>query len=218
MKNIAVRALTIVMLLGAAGLFLSNARRPEPPLARTPLATFPMNIGDWNAVNAAPFDKDVLKVLGVDEYVTRVYYNPQRAAVGLYIGFYASQRQGDTIHSPMNCLPGAGWEPVSRGEVQIPNADGAGRNITINRYIVQKGLDRQLVLYWYQGRGRVVANEYMSRALLIRDAMFSNRTDGSLVRVIAPIRSGDDAEGSSADALAQTFVRSMFPMLGSYLP
>jgi EpsI family protein len=118
----------------------------------------------------------------------------------------------------MNCLPGSGWEPVSRGYVQIANADGAGRNITINRYIVQKGLDRQLVLYWYQGRGRVVANEYMSRALLIRDAMFSNRTDGSLVRVIAPIRSADAADERSADDLAQAFVRSMFPMLGSYLP
>ena len=141
-------------------------------VARTTFATFPMTIGPWRAVVDPPLEKDILEVLGVDDYLSRVYYQPNGAAVGLYMGFYDSQRQGDTIHSPLNCLPGAGWEPVSEGRLQDHhNADGAGRDITVNRYVVQKGLDRQLVLYWYQGHGRVVASEYWSKAYLIHDAI-----------------------------------------------
>jgi len=134
------------------------------------------------------------------------------------MGYYGSQRQGDTIHSPLNCLPGAGWTPVSQGQLAIANADGAGRDIIVNRYIVQKGLERQLVLYWYQSHGRVVASEYWSRAFLINDAIRLNRTDGSLVRVIAPIAVDADDSGAAAQDLAEEFVRVLFPQLPSYLP
>ena len=129
---------------------------------------------------------------------------------------YGSQRQGDTIHSPLNCLPGAGWEPLSEGRTTIANAGGPGVDIEVNRYVVQKGLDRQLVLYWYQSHGRVVASEYTSRLLLIHDAIRMNRTDGSMVRVIAPIAVGSD--GAAAEALATEFVRSLFPRLAGYIP
>jgi EpsI family protein len=165
-----------------------------------------------------PLNEELLKVLGVDDYLSRVYYRSNSEAVGLYLGFYGSQRQGDTIHSPANCLPGAGWEPISEGRLQISDVDGAGRSILVNRYVIQKGLDRNLVLYWYQGRGRVVANEYLSRAFLIRDAMVANRTDGSLVRVLVPIAAGVENDIDRAETLAQQFVRTIFPTLGAYLP
>jgi EpsI family protein len=206
------------MLLGGTTVFLANARKTEIAVARSTFATFPMQIGSWRAVVDPPLEESILKVLGVDDYMSRAYYQPNGAGVGLYMGFYGSQRQGDTIHSPMNCLPGAGWEPVSEGQLQIANVDGAGRNITVNRYVIQKGLDRTLVLYWYHGRGRVVASEYWSKAFLIRDAIVTNRTDGSLVRVIVPLATGDDSALGPAEALAQEFVRSIFPSLGSYLP
>jgi EpsI family protein len=134
------------------------------------------------------------------------------------MGYYGSQRQGDTIHSPQNCLPGAGWEPVSEGRLTLPNVDGAGREVTINRYVIQKGLDQTVVLYWYHGRGRVVANEYLSRALLIRDALVTNRTNGSLVRVIVPVLRKDAGNLAPAESLAEEFVRAIFPSLDSYLP
>lgn len=218
MKTVFARAAAICVLLGMAALFLSNARKPEPPLTRTSLTQFPKAIDGWNGVDLEPFEKSILDVLGVDEYLSRAYYRADGAGVGLYLGFYESQRQGDTIHSPMNCLPGAGWEPVSEGRIQMDNVDGAGRAITINRYIVQKGLDRNVVLYWYHGRGRVVASEYVSRALLIRDAMLTNRTNGSLVRVLAPVDGNDDAHVLAAENVAKDFVRSMFPKLDPYLP
>lgn len=211
------RAIALCLLLVATSVFLASAREAEVVVSRTTFDTFPMNIGAWKAINDPPMEEEVLKVLGVDDYLSRIYYKPDGAAVGLYMGFYASQRQGDTIHSPLNCLPGAGWEPVSQGRLQIANADGRGRDITVNRYVVQKGLDRQLVLYWYQSHGRVVASEYTSKAYLIHDAVRMNRTDGSMVRVIAPIKVGATDE-SAAERLAEDFVRVIFPMLPAYLP
>ena len=218
MKAAFTRAAMLCVLLAATSVFLSNARKPEAPLARTPFAQFPMNIGTWRAVVDPPMEKEILAVLGVDDYLSRVYYKPNVAGAGLYLGYYGSQRQGDTIHSPQNCLPGAGWEPVSEGRLQMSNVDGAGRDITINRYVIQKGLDQNVVLYWYHGRGRVIANEYWSRAMLIRDALVTNRTNGSLVRVIVPVLRKDQGNQAPAEALAQEFVRAIFPSLDSYLP
>jgi EpsI family protein len=218
MKAAYTRAAMLCVLLAAASVFLSNARKPEAPLTRTSFSEFPMSIGSWRAVVDPPLDKEILDVLGVDDYLSRVYYKPNATGAGLYMGYYASQRQGDTIHSPQNCLPGAGWEPVSEGQLLLSNVDGAGRDITINRYVIQKGLDRNVVLYWYHGRGRVVANEYWSRALLIRDALVTNRTNGSLVRVIVPVQRKDGGDLAPAETLAQEFVRAIFPSLDSYLP
>ena len=217
MSSVLTRSVTICLLLAGASLFLSNARKPETPLARTKLAQFPMTLDGWQAVVDPPLDKDVLRVLGVDDYLSRAYYRDNKA-IGLYLGFYESQRQGDTIHSPLNCIPGSGWEPISEGRLDIANVDGKGRNVRINRYLIQKGLDRQLVLYWYHGRGRVVADEYVSRALLVKDAIFTNRTNGSLARVIVPLPVGGQEYVDAAEALGQTFVRTIFPLLDSYLP
>ena len=217
MKNVIARAAVLCVMFGATTVVLANARGAETKAARTAFDSFPMSIAGWQATVDPPMEESILKVLGVDDYLSRIYYRPG-AAVGLYMGYYGSQRQGDTIHSPLNCLPGAGWEPVKQGRLTIANADGAGRDITVNRYIVQKGIDRQLVLYWYQSHGRVVASEYWSKAYLINDAIRLNRTDGSMVRVIAPIPVGAQDEGAAAEKLAEEFVRVIFPLLPAYLP
>lgn len=219
MKHALVRAAMLCLMIGATSIFLANARRSEAPIARPGFDSFPMTLQSWRAIVDPPLEKEILDVLGVDDYLSRIYYVDNGAkAVGLYMGYYNSQRQGDTIHSPLNCLPGAGWEPVQEGRMTIANADGAGRDITVNRYVVQKGLDRQLVLYWYQSRGRVVASEYWSKFFLIHDAIRTNRTDGALVRVIAPIAHSAEDHGAAAEKLAEDFVRVLFPTLPSYLP
>jgi EpsI family protein len=218
MKNTLTRAAVLCLMMGATTLFLATARKSEVADSRTTFAAFPMTVGDWRATVDPPLSEDILKVLGVDDYLSRVYRRADGAAVGLYMGFYGSQRQGDTIHSPLNCLPGAGWEPVKEGRLTLSNIDGAGRDITVNRYVVQKGLERQLVLYWYQSHGRVVASEYTSKLMLINDAIRINRTDGSLVRVIAPIPTNAQDAGAAAEKLAESFVRELFPQLPSYLP
>lgn len=218
MSGILTRAIAVCALLGATTVFLANARRAEVAVSRTAFDTFPRDIGRWQSIVDPPMDEAVLKVLGVDDYLSRVYYTRDGAVAGLYMGFYGSQRQGDTIHSPLNCLPGAGWQPVSQGRLHIANADGQGRDVTVNRYIVQKGLERQLVLYWYQSHGRVVASEYTSKLYLIHDAIRLNRTDGSMVRVIAPIKVDATDNGASAERVAEDFVRAIFPLLPAYLP
>lgn len=218
MNQMLTRAAVLCLMLAATTVFLANARRSELPVSRTVFDSFPMTLGAWSATVDPPLEDDILKVLGVDDYLSRVYYRPEGAAVGLFMGFYGSQRQGDTIHSPLNCLPGAGWEPVEQGRLLISNIDGAGRDVTVNRYIVRKGLDRQLVLYWYQSHGRVTASEYWSKLHLINDAIRINRTDGALVRVIAPIRTDATDNGAAAERLAEDFVRVIFPALPPYLP
>jgi EpsI family protein len=216
MNGTLVRALALFGCLAATAFFMANARESEVPIGRTVFASFPMTLDGWRAVNDPPMEPEILKVLGVDDYLSRAYYKPDGSVIGLYMGYYGSQRQGDTIHSPLNCLPGAGWEAVSEGRTTIANAGGPGVDITVNRYVVQKGLERQMVLYWYQSHGRVVASEYTSRLLLIHDAIRLNRTDGSMVRVISPIAVGTD--GAAAEALATEFVRSIFPRLPEYIP
>jgi EpsI family protein len=223
------RALIVLSLMVAAAVYTSRAGAAEEVAVRAPLAALPLEVGGWHGRDSAPFADDVVAQLGVDDYVNRHYARPARSApldtswdgrtglagppatISLYAGYYASQRQGDTIHSPQNCLPGAGWHPVASGRMDL---DAAGRVLRVNRYVIQKGLDRQVVLYWYQGRGRVVASEYANKALLMLDAARLNRTGGGLVRVMTPVVTTAEA---ATDELA-AFVTALFPHLERHLP
>src|SRR5262249_3694361 len=142
-------------------------------------------------------------------------------AVDLYVGFYQSQRQGSTMHSPLNCLPGAGWNPIDRSRRTVSVATqkpGTSRAIEINKIIIEKQTDRQMVVYWYQAHGRVVASEYWGKIYTVWDAMRMNRTDGSLVRVITPISGSDAAAEQAAEQVSVQFVQSIFPLLSRQLP
>jgi EpsI family protein len=205
------RMLVVAAMLAGTGLVAARAGSADAPTHREPLAALPLHFDGWDGRDAAPFADDVVAQLGVDDHIHRVYAGPDGSPVGLYVGYYATQRQGDTIHSPQNCLPGAGWRPVSAGSLELSSGSGV---IRVNRYVIEKGLDRQVVLYWYQGRGRVVANEYKNKALLMWDAARFNRTNGGLVRVIAPVT------GSVADASASAgrFATALLPYLKVHLP
>ena len=158
-----------------------------------------MQLGDWTSVQEPPLTKRELEVLGVSDYVTRAYFAPQRTGVGLYIGYWQSQRQGSSIHSPQNCLPGAGWEPVSQSIISFADPRTPDTPYQANRYVVQKGNDRILVLYWFQSHGRIVASEYWSKFYLVTDAMRLDRSDGAIVRLTAPIAgSGPGGRGARA--------------------
>lgn len=206
---IARTAVVIAMLLGAAA-FGARAAGSEMSVPRESLTTLPYEIGDWRGREATPFTGDVVAQLGVDDYIHRTYLADGGQPIGLYAGYYGSQRQGDTIHSPQNCLPGAGWRPV---ESSIIGIDVNGRSLPVNRYVIQKGLDKQVVLYWYQGRGRVVANEFKNKALLMWDAATLRRTNGGLVRVIVPQTPAGDA---TRDAVA--FATALIPRLERLMP
>lgn len=214
------RILVLTVCFSLSAVFIAKASKTEQVPPRDSLAHFPMTTGAWTGRDGTPFEPDILRVLGVDEYLNRIY-QANRAVAGLYIGYYESQRQGDTIHSPLNCLPGAGWEPLSKTYLSIPVRTEPGqpeRAITVNRYVIQKGLERQVVLYWYQSHGRVIANEYRSKVFMVYDAVRLNRTDAALVRVVSPLSSGGPEAEAEASANAIEFVKTIFPLLDNYLP
>jgi EpsI family protein len=196
--------------------FAVRAMRPELVPLRQSLKNIPSRIERWSARDLPPLTNDILAVLGVDEYIDRIYFAPKEPYVSLYIGYYQSQREGDTIHSPMNCLPGSGWEPLSTGTAQIA-IPGRAAPLTINRYVIQKGLEKQVVLYWYQSHGRVIASEYASKFFMVYDAIRMNRSDAALVRVTSPIHPSENGD-AAAERRATEFVQTLFPQLDTYLP
>jgi EpsI family protein len=212
------RAVVLFACLLLATVAVARANRREVPPARAALSAFPWQVGAWRGVALPPFTPSVLGVLGLNDYLTRDYIAPDRSGVNLYIGYWESQRQGDTIHSPLNCLPGAGWEPLSQAIISVPDSRSAsGGSLPVNRVVIQKGLDRQVVFYWYQSHGRIIASEYASRFHLVVDAVRLNRTDGAIVRVVAPI-AGDspDAEQKAQDE-GFRFISVLLPQLAPYL-
>ena len=213
----------LAVLFVATGTFLARAEKAEPIPIKQPLNRLPLVMAGWTGRDEAPFSPQILSVLGVDEYVIRLYHGSSPATpsgpVGLYVGYYQSQRQGDTIHSPLNCLPGAGWIPVEQGRqaLRVPTAHGP-KAIEVNHVVIEKGLDRQLVLYWYQSHDRVIASEYWGKIYMVIDAIRENRTDAALVRVTAPIRDRTPGALAEAEQSASSFVQTLFPALERHLP
>lgn len=186
-----------VLLAGTVGMgFLSHGEATPP--AR-PMNEFPREIGSYKTVAEVPFDQNTLQVLGVTDYLNRGYFSPSEGELGLYIGYFRTQRTGAAIHSPKNCLPGAGWQP-SVSQIYPLSLDD-GRKVPVNLYVIRKGLDEEIVVYWYQSHGRVVASEYWGKFYMVYDAMRLNRTDAALVRITAPVGNGDE-DSARTQALA----------------
>jgi EpsI family protein len=212
-RGMTVRLCIVAIVLVGGAALLHAMSHGEDVVARQPLRDLPYSIGGWKG-QEQPLEERIVKAVGVTDYTNRLYVNQKSEPVELYIGYYASQRTGDTIHSPKNCLPGAGWDPIRSDytTIQLTN----GQRIVVNEYVIAQGLDKQLVFYWYQGRGRVVASEYWGKFWMISDAITRNRTDGALVRIITPITSAQDF--SKAHAQLVEFTQDLFPHLSEFIP
>ncbi len=212
LKSTPARVLTAILLLQMAG-FFAVSRREAVPLAR-PLSDLPSQLGAWTMVQDSQVEQEVMDVLKADDVLSRVYADPaHRRGASLFVAYFKSQRTGQTPHSPKNCLPGAGWSPSESDVVAIPIP---GREpIEVNRYVVAKGDDKSVVLYWYQSRDRVVASEYRAKFYLVADAIRYNRTDTALVRVIVPVSGNDSA---TATTTAEDFVKAFFMPLRRQMP
>jgi EpsI family protein len=212
------RALVLSAFLLTGSAYLSTASRPEQYPIRQALEFLPLRLGLWKGEDTPPIDERTLKVLGVDDYVNRVYTSPS-GQVYLYIGYYESQREGDSIHSPRNCLPAAGWNPVANGILEIPvSSSGNLSSIRVNRIVILNGTDKEVVLYWYQSHGRTVASEYWAKIYTVVDALRTNRTDAALVRVICPANDMSDQAEQAAERNALSFAQTLFPLIPRYLP
>jgi len=210
-KSGAVRLASVLLIAQAALLYSSI--RPEAVPASKALADFPRAIGGWQLWKEGVVEPEIQEVLKADDLLNRLYLNPQTGVANLFIAAFRSQRNGKAPHSPKNCLPGSGWTQVNAAE--IPIDVGAAKPIVVNRYEVQRGEDRSLVLYWYQSRDRVVANEFAAKYWVIADAIRLNRTDTALVRVIVGITNHDSG---AAERIATAFTQAFYPSIRSFLP
>jgi len=213
------RIAIVSIVLAAAAIAVARAERQEETPLRASFTGFPMQIGEWRGAVRPPLTEKVLAVLGLDDYMVRLYRRGEKDYADLYVGYWKSQRQGDTMHSPQNCLPGAGWEPVSQSLLTMPDPRNPnGPPLSLNRILIQKGIERQLVLYWYQGRGRVIGSEYMSKLYLMWDAAWKNRTDAAIVRIVVPVNGTSKAAEEDGEKAALAFVAGLLPALNSFLP
>jgi EpsI family protein len=201
-------------LLIQAGLFYATSRAEDVPTVR-PLREFPIAIGPWVMTKEGYIDEETAKVLAADDTLTRVYGRAGAVVQpSLFVAYFSTQRTGKAPHSPKNCLPGSGWEP-SREDFLNVEVPGAPQPIEVNRYVVAKGENQSVVLYWYQSRDRVIASEYEAKFWTVADAIRQNRTDTALVRVVVPILGGDE---DKAQQVAVEFVQAFFQPLRTYLP
>jgi EpsI family protein len=189
-------------------------RAGEASVVRRSLKEMPSQVGPWRQVGADQrFDQQTESVLRADDYLSRTYQLPDGLAASFYVGYYATQRTGATYHSPLNCLPGSGWEMNEPASVTITPADGSP-SFEANRYIIQNGDDKQLLIYWYQGRGRKLASEYWGKIYTVIDSIRRRRSDGAMVRVMVPVgRSEEQALKAATDLAAQ-----ISPVLPGFIP
>ena len=202
-----------LLLAGTALLLHFRGNRDVIP-ASEPLSQVPRTIAGRTGSDLS-IDQETLDVLGVGDFLLRDYTRGgQSLPIGLLIAYYPTQRTGVTMHSPKHCLPGSGWVFESSQYVDLNDANGKSHQV--GEYVIADADNRQFVIYWFQEHGRSIANEYLARVYLVKEAMQLNRTDGALVRVITPI--GANEGTSAARARAEAFTAQLFPMLPRFVP
>lgn len=202
-----------VLLLAAIAAFYGRPAERRVDLA-APLSTLAPTLPGWQMVREGAVDDETEAVLRADQTLVRDYVNTGSAErANLYIAFFRSQTAGVAPHSPKNCLPGSGWV-ASQSDIMHIRVPGAEDPIPVNRYIVNKGDARALVLYWYQTHNRVVASEYLAKLFLVYDSIRLHRSDTSLVRVIVPITGSEAQATQTAESLIARFyepIRKLLP-------
>ena len=208
------RVLTAVLLLeGAAFYAVASRAESAPPVG--PLGLFPHALDGWTVARDVPIEQEVQDVLRADDTLNRVYVNSSQTDYAfLFIAYFKTQRYGQAPHSPKNCLPGSGWEPVETGRQTI-DVPGWNAPIVTNRYVVEHGDDKSVVLYWYQTHNRIIASEYWAKFWLVVDSIRYRRSDTSLVKIVVPVH---DNNVGAATATGVRFIQAMFPSLLKQLP
>jgi len=182
-----------------------------------PLSSLPLSLGTWRALGPdQTLDRRTLEILRPQSYLLRNYMDPYGRLCALFVAYFGLQTEGQMIHSPRHCLPGAGWQIISRRRVAVPA--GKGRHYTVNHLVLANELDRLSVLYWYQGRGKVEADEYRDRLSLMIDGILHDRSDGALVRLTMVLNPRDSELLKRQIELAAALIPALdalMPPLGS---
>jgi EpsI family protein len=210
---------TILFVLLLTGGLVVNAWEylGEARVERKQLKDFPKQIGVWEQTGGdEQFNKETLAVLRASDYLLRSYRNADGRVVNFYAGYYASQRDGATYHSPLNCLPGSGWVMSEPGRITItPKGRPA---FVVNKYLIQNGDHKELLVYWYQGRGRSVASEYWGKVYTVVDSVRMRRSDGAMVRITTTVNGSDAAAVQAAIDLAASLAADSSTILPEFIP
>ena len=203
MKSSSRFGVLLVLIVVMGGLVNAWAYLGEAHVDRKELKNFPQTVGVWQKTgNDQILDNETLKVLKASDYLLRDFRKPNGPAANLYVGYYASQRSGATYHSPLKCLPGSGWILSKPGKAMVSLPDGS--SFAANKYVIQNGDYKSMMVYWYQGRGRNVASEYWGKVYTVFDSVRLRRSDGAMVRVTVPIRDSEAAAEHTAIEFAST--------------
>jgi EpsI family protein len=187
------RCVCLAVLMATAGVARTQLQAVEPA-AEAHLERLSLSLQDWSGRDGPPFESSVIALLRPDSYINRVYTH-RDAIASVYVGYHRSQSGSGAIHSPLNCLPGSGWQPLRAERITL------GPRGSVNRVVIQKGEERQLVLYWYHSPKRIEGNEFLSKIYLVLDAFTLRRNDAALVRIVVPIESRiHDGEGKAENA------------------
>jgi EpsI family protein len=200
-----------LILFGAA--FLQAHQRSEVFPPRLPLQSFPHQLGDWSGSDRE-LDKETLQVLGHGEFLSRDYTDPQNRDIDLFVAYFPSQRSNETPHSPQHCLPGAGFTPIENRRLMLSMPGHVP--FPANRYIISKGGEKTIVIYWFWAHDRGVASEYWAKYYLVADSIKMNRTDGAMIRVAASMSPGETAQEATDRLLP--FINLILPLQNEYIP
>jgi EpsI family protein len=200
-----------VALLVVTGFFVFRAPHGESVDLQQDILNFPDTIGGWKGEAPRTMDDKILEILRVDKYLDRIYRDDTGSWISLYVGYFRDQKDGETIHSPRNCMPGSGWNFTETKDVTLEVKGENPLKINAQRAILVNGEQRMLTYYWYQSRGRFITSEYWHKIYLVTDAIRYNRTDGALVRVLAPLPKEGDI--SAIETQMQEFILEMTPTL-----
>jgi EpsI family protein len=219
------RLWTILLLLLATVFVLQSRGDTDKVPSSESLSGMPETIGTWTARDY-PLDDDTLAVLGKGDFLNRIYTNERpispspdgahtsSSPISLFIGYFPTQRTGQTMHSPQNCLPGAGWTFDSKKYVDIQDING--KTFRVGEYLISNGEIKQFVIYWYQAHGRSIPNEYVAKLYMVTDAIRTNRTDGAIVRVITQVQPNESLDNAKDRAVE--FTRQLAPQLTRFIP
>lgn len=200
-------ALTWYVLQSTTGVTAVNIKKP--------LSAFPGRVGEYHLADSFQSSAEVLDLLGVDDYIQYNYTDDKKNRINFYVGFYKAVGVSGSYHSPKNCLPGGGWGIDTVKRVVVDAGIEGSQQATISQMLIRNGDSYQVVLYWYQNRGRIIASEYWEKVYLVLDAIFKGRRDGTFVRIMTLAEDGDI---KGAEDRAYQFAREVVPILENHLP
>ena len=206
-------AVVVVAAVTAATLFMPERVEVEPQ--RKDFTEFPMELGKWKG-KVDHIEEIILNELKLDDYLMVDFAEEEGKPVNFYVAYYASQRKGESAHSPRTCIPGGGWKMVGLAPYEVAGITVNGRPLVVNRAVIQLGEQKSLMYYWFQQRGRILTNEYLVKWMIFWDALTRNRSDGALVRVVVPVMPDEDIAG--AERRLQGFLREATGQLSAFVP